>query len=465
MQLVMIPERFDVLVLPNLYGDIVSDLCAGLVGGLGVVPGREYRHGDRGVRGGARQRARHRQQEPGEPDGAAALGADDAATTSASATPPGASGRRSRRCSTDGAVRTRDLGGTARTTEFTDAVCRAVESQACDLTQHLGRESVQLISPRPAIFRPCSSMTSPRQCWRVRTSRGICAGGTGTSGAEARERIHGYLDELRTTQRYPIYRALKHPLYPILRKIERIARARRASPRRPPARAASIYISNHKSHLDYLVEPLVLDDNGIRPPVIAAGINLFGGPLGLLHRHVTGAIPIRRNTKDPAYLVTLKAYVAEMLRRHDLLFYIEGGRSYSRRDEGAEDRAAARRAAARTAPMLVIVPMAVCLRPRARGSHPRAPGREARASGRSAREVAEMVRYAVGYQSRAFVTFGEPIALEGLRPGVAPRRHGARAPDARHHRPALQGAADRRRRRGDAAGDRPGASSKRAPMR
>ena len=37
MQLVMYPEQFDVLVLPNLYGDIVSDLCAGLVGGLGVV--------------------------------------------------------------------------------------------------------------------------------------------------------------------------------------------------------------------------------------------------------------------------------------------------------------------------------------------------------------------------------------------------------------------------------------------
>ena len=39
MQLVMRPETFDVLVLPNLYGDIVSDLCAGLVGGLGMVPG------------------------------------------------------------------------------------------------------------------------------------------------------------------------------------------------------------------------------------------------------------------------------------------------------------------------------------------------------------------------------------------------------------------------------------------
>ena len=39
MQLVQKPELYDVLVLPNLYGDIVSDLCAGLVGGLGVVPG------------------------------------------------------------------------------------------------------------------------------------------------------------------------------------------------------------------------------------------------------------------------------------------------------------------------------------------------------------------------------------------------------------------------------------------
>ena len=39
MQLVMRPEQFDVLVLENLYGDIVSDLCAGLIGGLGLAPG------------------------------------------------------------------------------------------------------------------------------------------------------------------------------------------------------------------------------------------------------------------------------------------------------------------------------------------------------------------------------------------------------------------------------------------
>ncbi len=39
MQLVMFPEKYDVLLAPNLYGDIISDLCAGLAGGLGVVPG------------------------------------------------------------------------------------------------------------------------------------------------------------------------------------------------------------------------------------------------------------------------------------------------------------------------------------------------------------------------------------------------------------------------------------------
>jgi isocitrate dehydrogenase (NAD+) len=38
-RLVRDPDRFDVLLLPNLYGDILSDLCAGLVGGLGLIPG------------------------------------------------------------------------------------------------------------------------------------------------------------------------------------------------------------------------------------------------------------------------------------------------------------------------------------------------------------------------------------------------------------------------------------------
>src|SRR6202041_2735980 len=44
MQLVMNPYQYDTLLLENLYGDIVSDLCAGLVGGLGLVPGANLGH-------------------------------------------------------------------------------------------------------------------------------------------------------------------------------------------------------------------------------------------------------------------------------------------------------------------------------------------------------------------------------------------------------------------------------------
>ena len=47
MQLVQKPEDYDVMVLPNLYGDIVSDLCAGLIGGLGIAPGMNL--GDGGI--------------------------------------------------------------------------------------------------------------------------------------------------------------------------------------------------------------------------------------------------------------------------------------------------------------------------------------------------------------------------------------------------------------------------------
>src|SRR3990172_1841883 len=54
-------------------------------------------------------------------------------------------------------------------------------------------------------------------------ARSLRAGpGAGRQDAAASARIHAYLDELQTRQRYPFYRALKHPLYPILRKIERI---------------------------------------------------------------------------------------------------------------------------------------------------------------------------------------------------------------------------------------------------
>jgi isocitrate dehydrogenase (NAD+) len=45
MQLVQRPEEYDVMVLPNLYGDIISDLAAGLIGGLGVAPGANFGRG------------------------------------------------------------------------------------------------------------------------------------------------------------------------------------------------------------------------------------------------------------------------------------------------------------------------------------------------------------------------------------------------------------------------------------
>jgi glycerol-3-phosphate O-acyltransferase len=235
----------------------------------------------------------------------------------------------------------------------------------------------------------------------------------GASESDTRRRIEGYLDELRTTQRYQFYRALQHPLYPILRKVRRIPEGIE-HPTRATAAGGVVYVSNHKSHLDYLVEPLVLDDHGIRPPLMAAGINLFVGPLGMLHRHVTGAIPIRRNSKDPVYLTTLKAYVAETLKRRDLLYYAEGGRSYT--GELKAPKTGLLQAALQAGrPDLSIVPIAVAydlvledrILTREAVRHRARP---------FAQEVAEMVRFAVGYRSRAFVTFGAPIPIGEFDP-------------------------------------------------
>ena len=230
-----------------------------------------------------------------------------------------------------------------------------------------------------------------------------------SSASEARERVYAYLDELRTTQRYGMYRALQHPFYPILRKIERIGE-NIAQPQTASRDHRIVYISNHKSHIDYLVQPLVLDDNGIRPPLIAAGINLFGGPLGLIQRYVTGAIPIRRNTKDPAYLVTLKAYVAEILKKQDLFFYPEGGRSYSGELKTFKT-GLIHAALTGDCPGLVIMPTAIAydlvledrILSRQRVKKQQRP---------LAREIAEMVRYGVGYWSRSIVTFGPPIPVD-----------------------------------------------------
>ena len=126
MHLVMHPEKMDVLVLPNLYGDIVSDLCAGLVGGLGVVPGANIGTDAavfEAVHGSAPDIADKNLANPtalllsalmmlehiGETDKAERIRAALA------------------RVLVDGRIRTRDLGGEASTTEFTDAICREIE--------------------------------------------------------------------------------------------------------------------------------------------------------------------------------------------------------------------------------------------------------------------------------------------------------------------------------------------------
>ena len=79
MQLVQRPEDYDVMVLPNLYGDIVSDLAAGLIGGLGVAPGANFGRRRRRLRAHPRFGAEVRRPEQGQPDRPAALGDADAA--------------------------------------------------------------------------------------------------------------------------------------------------------------------------------------------------------------------------------------------------------------------------------------------------------------------------------------------------------------------------------------------------
>src|SRR5437763_4826986 len=125
-QLVMRPEQFDVMLLENLYGDIVSDLCAGLVGGLGFVPGANV--GERGavfeaVHGSA-------------PDIAGQNIANPTALLQSGILMLRHIGEREAadrveramlKVYREGKVRTRDVGGTARTNEFARAIVEAME--------------------------------------------------------------------------------------------------------------------------------------------------------------------------------------------------------------------------------------------------------------------------------------------------------------------------------------------------
>ncbi len=129
MNLVMNPHQFDMLLLENLYGDIVSDLGAGLVGGLGMVPGANI--GDdsalfEAVHGTAPDIAGRNVANPIALLRSGILmlehlGEMDAARRVVAAL---------EHVMTQTGVRTRDLGGSATTTEFTAALCEAIRSGA-----------------------------------------------------------------------------------------------------------------------------------------------------------------------------------------------------------------------------------------------------------------------------------------------------------------------------------------------
>jgi isocitrate dehydrogenase (NAD+) len=126
MHLVMNPEKLDVLLLPNLYGDIVSDLCAGLVGGLGVVPGANLGTDAavfEAVHGSAPDIALKNLANPTALLLSALMMLDHIGERETSARVRAALDR----VLTDGTVRTRDLGGSASTTEFTDAICHQLQ--------------------------------------------------------------------------------------------------------------------------------------------------------------------------------------------------------------------------------------------------------------------------------------------------------------------------------------------------
>ena len=125
MQLVQKPDLYDVLVLPNLYGDIVSDLCAGLVGGLGVAPGANI--GVDGavfepVHGSAPKYAGLNKANPTALILSGALMLRHLGYAEMGERVEGAV----RRVIADGHTVTSDLGGTAGTSEFADAVIGAL---------------------------------------------------------------------------------------------------------------------------------------------------------------------------------------------------------------------------------------------------------------------------------------------------------------------------------------------------
>ncbi len=127
MQLVMRPETFDILLLPNLYGDIVSDLAAGLVGGLGIVPGANMGENHavfEAVHGSAPDIAGRGIANPSALMLSAVMMLRHLGEVDASIRLQTAIEQVYREAKT----LTSDVGGRASTSEFTDAVCAALKS-------------------------------------------------------------------------------------------------------------------------------------------------------------------------------------------------------------------------------------------------------------------------------------------------------------------------------------------------
>ena len=121
MKLVQKPEQFDVLVAPNLYGDIISDLCAGLVGGLGFAPSANIGAKTRIYEGGHGSAPDIAGQDKANPSAilmAFAMMLNDLGMTDKAARLNAAILAQV----AEGKAVTADIGGTATTTEFTDAV-------------------------------------------------------------------------------------------------------------------------------------------------------------------------------------------------------------------------------------------------------------------------------------------------------------------------------------------------------
>ena len=126
LQLVQDPHQFDVLVLPNLYGDIVSDLCSGFVGGLGLVPGanigRECSIFE-AVHGSAPDLAGKNQANPTALILSAALMLEQLGEKEAA----GRIRQAVERVLKEGTRLTPDLGGRATTAQYTEALCKALQ--------------------------------------------------------------------------------------------------------------------------------------------------------------------------------------------------------------------------------------------------------------------------------------------------------------------------------------------------